>query len=319
MAPGRVILAALNELTPAQLEPALREASEAWLRRLHWDFRATAELIRSYVAMRALDGLALIAGAELAGYCYWVHEGEKTLLGDLFVRERWRGAAIENLLLAGVIEGLRQSRLPGFGARRIEAQLMQLATRASALLPEGPRPRAFPRLFMLRPWTGLAAPALRGAWEGLRFTPWSMPFQPAAARLIAEVYAGHVDSEINDQYRSVEGSGRFLQNIIQYPGCGIFLPAASWLAHDRTGAVAGLSLSTRVADDTGHIAQLCVRAEWRGSGLAHELLRRSLDCLQSAGLRETTLTVTEQNSRAVSLYEKMSFHPIHRFEALVWE
>ncbi len=319
MSPGRVHLAALNELTPAQLEPALGEASEAWQRRLHWDFRATAELIRGYVAMRALDGLALIAGDELAGYCYWVHEAGKTLLGDLFVRERWRTAAMENMLLGAVVAGARHSTLPGLGARRIEAQLMQLATRASALLPDGPRPRAFPRFFMLRPQTREPLPRLRGLPQDLDFSPWNMSGKADAARLITTAYQGHVDSEINDQYHSVEGSARFLQNIVQYPGCGVFQPAASWLARDAAGRAAGLSLATQVAGRTGHIAQLCVQDEWRGSGLAYELLRRSLQRLHEAGMDEVSLTVTGENTRAVALYEKTGFHPIHRFDALVWD
>ena len=42
-------------------------------------------------------------------------------------------------------------------------------------------------------------------------------YQPAAA-LITTAYRGHVDSEINDQYRTLSGSLRFLNNIVRFPG-----------------------------------------------------------------------------------------------------
>ena len=46
-------------------------------------------------------------------------------------------------------------------------------------------------------------------------------YQPAAA-VIAAAYRGHIDSDINDQYRSLNGSLRFLNNIVRFPGCGVF-------------------------------------------------------------------------------------------------
>lgn len=318
LAESRAYLVALGDLGPRMLEPALSEACEAWQRRLHWDYGDTAELIRDYAAMRALDGLALVAGGEVAGYCYWVHEGAKSLIGDLFVRAAWRTAAHENFLLDGALRAMRGgATLPG-GARRVEAQLMQIATRSSALLPGGPRPRVYPRLFMLRPALAVQ-PAARGRLAGVAFECWGMQWKDPAAALIAEAYQGHADSEINDQYRSCEGAARFLRNIVQHPGCGVFLPGASFAAVAGDGSLAGLTLATRVARGTGHIAQLCVREDWRGTGLAIELLRLSLAGLRDAGTSEVSLTVTEQNTRAVALYERTGFHSVHRFDALVWE
>jgi hypothetical protein len=313
MAPERAVLRTLREIEPAGLEEVLAEATLAWERRLHWDFSGTAELIRSYVALQALEGLALVEGGRVTGYCYWVDEGPKTLLGDLYVREGFRDREREDLLLGGMVEAVRRR------VRRVEAQLMQMGCRAAALLREGPRPRVFPRLFMLRPCGGEGMGYRRGGWAGLDFGPWSMRWMEAAAGLIAEVYAGHVDSEINDQYLTVGGSSRFMQNIVQYPGCGVFLPKASFVARDRGGVMAGLTLATRVAARTGHVAQICIRGEWRGSGLAYEMLRRTVAALREAGVEEVSLTVTEENERAVALYERCGFHAIHRFEALVWE
>ena len=313
-------LVALGELGTRSLDAVLGEACEAWLRRLHWDYTDTAELIRSYAAMRALEGLALVARGEVAGYCYWVHERAKSLVGDLFVRASWRTPAMESLLLRGALAEMRAARAgPGGRPRRVEAQLMQTGSRAAALLPEGPRPRIFPRLFMLRPGLAPELPPASRMLPGLEFFPWEMRWKDAAAALIADVYAGHVDSEINDQYRSRDGAARFLQNIVQFPGCGVFIPQASWIAAATSGELAGLALATRVSASAGHVAQLCLQPAWRGSGLGYDLLRRSLAGLRDAGLAEVSLTVTEENHAAVQLYERTGFHAIHRFEALVWD
>ena len=43
-----------------------------------------------------------------------------------------------------------------------------------------------------------------------------------AAGVISLAYADHIDSQINDQYRTVAGARRFIYNIVQFPGCGIF-------------------------------------------------------------------------------------------------
>ena len=54
-----------------------------------------------------------------------------------------------------------------------------------------------------------------------------------AAELIHRAYAGHIDAMVNDQYRSLHGSLRFLHNIVRFPGCGIFDANASWTLRER--------------------------------------------------------------------------------------
>src|SRR5207302_9157636 len=129
-----------------------------------------------------------------------------------------------------------------------------------------------------------------------------------------------IDSRINDQYDTVSGARRFLYNIVQYPGCGTFFKPASYVALDReSGELCGLSLSSLVAEQAGHITQICVAPSHRGSGLGDELLRQSLLELYKAGCRGATLTVTAANREAVALYERAGFAIVRRFRAFVWE
>ena len=77
---------------------------------------------------------------------------------------------------------------------------------------------------------------------------WSDHYQDAAAQLIAAAYTGHIDSRINDQYRSAAGARRFLYNIVQYPGCGAFYRPASYAAFEAaSGRLCGISLASLVA------------------------------------------------------------------------
>jgi ribosomal protein S18 acetylase RimI-like enzyme len=149
---------------------------------------------------------------------------------------------------------------------------------------------------------------------------WSDQYQEPAAQLIATAYQGHVDSLINDQYRSVAGARRFLFNIVQYPGCGTFFKPASVAAFDRlTGRICGICLASLVMPYCGHITQICVAPWVRGSGVGYELLRQSLALLREAGCRKTSLTVTASNREAVKLYEDVGFTTIRKFCAYVWE
>jgi ribosomal protein S18 acetylase RimI-like enzyme len=144
--------------------------------------------------------------------------------------------------------------------------------------------------------------------------------QEETARLIATAYQGHVDSLINDQYRSAAGARRFLTNIVQYPGCGTFFGPASFAAIDTSArALRGICLASLVAGDVGHITQVCVAPTHKGTGLGYELLRRSLLALAAHRCRSATLTVTASNATAIRLYERLGFVKIHDFAAYVWE
>src|SRR5258708_22798991 len=81
----------------------------------------------------------------------------------------------------------------------------------------------------------------------------------AAGRLISLAYRGHLDSVINDQYRTTAGSMRFLHNIVRFPGCGQFDPGTSLvLAHRDSEELAGIVLCSRVNVHTDHVTQLSI-------------------------------------------------------------
>ncbi len=62
--------------------------SEIWREELDWDFNKSAELVRRFVDLRGLSGCALMDGSEAVGYCYYVLEEQKGLIGDLVSEPR---------------------------------------------------------------------------------------------------------------------------------------------------------------------------------------------------------------------------------------
>jgi len=86
-----------------------------------------------------------------------------------------------------------------------------------------------------------------------------------------------------------------------------------------SGNLCGMSLASLVAPNCGHITQICVSPETRGTGVGHELLRQSLVTLREIECGSASLTVTAANQDAVSLYERIGFQTVRRFSACVWE
>ena len=96
-------------------------------------------------------------------------------------------------------------------------------------------------------------------------------------------------------------------------------PASFAAFEPEGGSLCGISLASLVAPDCGHVTQICVSPETRGTGVGHELMRQSLAALRGMGCRSASLTVTAANEGAVSLYERMGFHTASKFFAFVWE
>lgn len=305
----------LRRLTARDLEPLLREECASWLRDLSWDFTMSADLVRRFVEMRALSGSALLIDGEVAGYMYYVVEEDKGLIGDVYVRQQFRTVERENLLLATALVPMMDAP----AVRRIESQLMMLQHDRKQTAPHAECLSMFERNFMridLMQNT-LAKGRVR---RPVYIEKWSDHYHDAAANLIAAAYAGHVDSRINDQYRTPAGARRFLHNIVVYPGCGTFHRAASYVAFEGvSGALCGISLASLVTPASGHVTQICVSPMVRGTGVGHELLRQTLGTLRGMGCSTASLTVTDANEDAVSLYERVGFETIHRFWAMVWE
>jgi ribosomal protein S18 acetylase RimI-like enzyme len=315
----------LRHFSSTDLRPLLDQESQVWSRLLAWDYSSSAEMILRYVDAKILPGYAAVEKKKIFGYSFFVYEGSKGVIGDLFVGNGRNGgngngpeSPTEYQLLTHVIETLQQSP----GIHRVEAQLLvhDAGKVAQPFVAQGFR--RHPRLFMVLPLRGEEAPPRTAPAmpEGIEIRKWVESDFQAAAAVITAAYRGHVDSDINDQYRTLNGSLRFLNNIVRFPGCGTFDPDASFVAiHKASHTPIGLILCSRVKSDVGHITQVCIIPEQRGHGVGKALIAASYMALRKRNFGALSLTVTEANTSAVELYRRMGFAVKRVFDAFVWE
>jgi ribosomal protein S18 acetylase RimI-like enzyme len=308
----------LRHFSSVDLRPLLDDETRAWASLLSWDYKGSAEMILRYVDAKILPGYAAIERGRIFGYSFFAYEGSKGVVGDLFVADGGRLAnarEVEIKLLTHVIETLQQSP----GIHRVEAQLLAHDTGSVArpFLDQGFQ--RHPRLFMVLELRN-SVPQRPSTHPEIEIRRWTeADYQPAAA-VITAAYRGHVDAEINDQYHTLSGSLRFLNNIVRFPGCGLFDAESSYAAVDRkTKNLIGLILCSRVRSDVGHVTQVCVLPEYRSRGIGEALLAATSAALRKRGFLMLSLTVTEANTGAVALYRRLNFESKRVFDAFVWE
>jgi ribosomal protein S18 acetylase RimI-like enzyme len=308
----------LRHFSSVDLRPLLDDEARVWSNLLSWDYSGSAEMILRYVDAKILPGYAAIERGRIFGYTFFVYEGSKGVVGDLFVANGGRlpnPREVELKLLTHVIETLQQSP----GIHRVEAQLLahESGSVARPFLDQGFH--RHPRLFMVLE-LGRGTPVTPAKHSDVEIRRWTeADYQPAAA-VITAAYRGHVDAQINDQYHTLSGSLRFLNNIVRFPGCGLFDAEASYAAVDRKAKnLIGLILCSRVRGDVGHVTQVCILPEYRSHGIGESLLAASATNLRKRGFTMLSLTVTEANVRAVELYRRLNFESKRVFDAFVWE
>ena len=314
----------LRHFAAPVLRPLLDAEASIWAERLHWDYRSSVRLLMQYLDNRMLPGYALIESGRVIGYVFCVYEDTKAVIGDVFAlpgaQENDTGLAStaysrEVTLLRHLFELLLNSP----HVERIESQLLLHPSGLFAPVFREAGFEVYRRLFLVQPLEGRRSQPLVELPPHLEFRAWRDTDLAPAARLICEAYRNHPDSSINDQYRSVHGSLRFLNNIVRYAGCGAFAAQGSYVVADRVSReLAALVLGSRVSERSGHLTQVCVHPAFRRRGLARMMLAQAVSSFLRMGAAEISLTVTEANAGAIRLYYDEGYQCAHSFDAAVW-
>src|SRR6266566_5003907 len=237
----------LRQTTVRQIEPLLEEEARHWRDELHWDYRGALELIKRFLDAHALAGCVAFESGSAAGYTFYVLEDQKGLIGGLYVSSKFPQNSI--------------------GRRLLEAPLLDQGF------------HLYTRQFMLLD-LHKSHEANAEASGGIRLKRWNDRHFEPCAKLIYLAYANHVDGEINDQYRSRSGALKFLKNIILLPGCGQFVPGASFVLHEPgSDELMAAVLTSEVSPGVGHTTQICVLPGYQGHGLGRMLMQTSADAL----------------------------------------
>lgn len=307
----------LRHFSAPMLRAVLEAEGDLWKQRLHWDYRASARLLMQYLDNHMLPGYAAVADDQVTGYVFCVYEETKAVIGDVFAVPNQPDAhAIEATLLNHLLELLVNSPQ----VDRIESQLLVHPSGTHAAEFHKAGFELFRRLFMVQPLQNRWVPPHVDLPSELELRNWRDEDLAPAARLICEAYRNHPDSLINDQYRTVQGSMRFLNNIVRYSGCGAFsAPASHVVVHKASREFVGMVLGSRVSPESGHITQVCVHPSYRQHGMARMLLSVAAFQFMKHGAVEISLTVTEANRQAIALYLSEGYTCNHRFDAAVWK
>ena len=295
----------------------LEVESNVWRSNLRWDYTSSSRLISSCLEEKRLSGYALVQQDRIQGYSFFFYEDDKALIGDLFVAaENGSGAAHSPalVLIEHVIETLHATP----GLRRIEGQLPHYSFEELEPIFRKHGFASYRRRFMavpLKQRPPVAGPRV----NAFALEPWERRHDRAVSRLVYHAYRAHVDAIINDQYSSVEGTSRLVDNIIHHHGCGEYLRENSLVAiHKPTRKLAAMLALTAVRPSTGHIPQVAVGREFQGQGLGTAMMGQAFGELAKAGYQEVSLTVTDENAGAVQLYERLGFETFRTFGAFVW-
>lgn len=322
----------IRHFNARQLRPLLEQEAAAWEKRLRWDYQGSTELLLKYLDSHVLPGFVALDRGKICGFTFCVYEGQKAVVGDAYAVPTTNKTPeeITRVLLVHLLETLVHA--PNIS--RIESQLLLYDEGVNNHVFTNQGFRIYPRLFMecdLKAALKDAAGAENASASilpssippsNIHVRQWEQKYYQPSAELIHECYIGNIDSRINDQYRTLHGSVRFLHNIVRFPGCGVFEETASWMLIDKdknTEKMVGLVLCSRVAPGVAHITQLCITPQLRGMGLARSLMHYAMEHLAAMGYVAITLTVTEGNEAAVRLYEDLAFVTRHRFDAMVKE
>ena len=304
----------LRQVHSRALDVLFQEEARHWRDELHWDYRPSIDLIRKFIDSRSLNGYLALDDGRPAAYGFYVLEDHKGLIGGLFVSSDYSRSPISTEILNEMLAALRATpRL-----ERIEAQLMPFGAEFEpAFLSKFMRLHT--RQFMLLRLADVKLSEKRLS-SAFRIEPWTDRAFDSAAKLIQLSYADHVDGEINDQYRSEAGGMKFLRNIVILPGCGQFLPEASFLVRPATGdKLVGMVLTSTVLEGVGHTTQICVLPGYQGNHIGRAMMEASIQALQRRRYEWLSLTVTSINTSAVQLYEHLGFKTIKKFSAGVWQ
>ena len=330
----------LRHFAAPVLRPVLDAEGEIWRQRLHWDYRTSSKLLMQYLDSHMLPGYAALEAGQVTGYAFCVYEETKAVIGDVFALNSQSSGPgldtpdpgtngvpspdpvsasaldIERTLLKHLFETLVNSPQ----VDRIESQLLLHASGVHSQIFRDAGFEVFRRLFMVQQLQSLWNQPRVDLPREFELRSWRDEDLTPAGLLITEAYRDHPDSVINDQYRSLHGSQRFLNNIVRYSGCGTFSAQVSHVVVNRqTRELVALVLGSRVSPQSGHITQLCVHPRYRRHGLARMLLAMAAFQFMRHGATEISLTVTESNTPAIDLYLSEGYTYTHTFDAAVWQ
>jgi ribosomal protein S18 acetylase RimI-like enzyme len=285
-----------------------------WARELAWETTWTWSTVEQARVTWGLPGLlALDESGRLQGWAFYTVTGSTLNIVGLVASCAGAGDA----LLDGMLDAAAQ--------RNVDLASCFILDRAPGL-HQALAQRGFdvePFLYLARPLSpfqnfdeevqeGIGGDVLADAAQNTSSEEVDLP---ELAALLQSSYTPQAGRHFAPRGTREEWA-RYVTGLVRYRGCGVFDAGATCFARDDAG-LQGMALITSLGSSTAHLAQLAVRPDARGGGVAGRLLRDACERAAAAGRTVLTLLVSERNTPARRLYEATGFTKCGRFVAAI--
>jgi ribosomal protein S18 acetylase RimI-like enzyme len=300
-------------LDEALLHPLMEDEVKTWFTDLAWDYAPIRQILLSFMKQKLLPGYVAVADSATVGYTYFLVNPPKGIIGALYALETIRSQEAVNELLSLSIACLKDSQ----NIKRVEAQILPFH---DLNLTDTFTQHGFSHTS--RFYLDLDLSNHRKKTElpvALRIVPWDSAYLAQTAEMTYLSYENQIDAEICEDYRTRTGCEGYLRSLVENPGCGIFMPEASFVALDWQGSPCGFIFCCRISKGAAIIPQIAVHPSYQGRRLGNTLMNRAFAQLKALGFRSVSLTVTQNNLRAFDWYKRLGFKIRKEFGAYVWQ
>jgi ribosomal protein S18 acetylase RimI-like enzyme len=302
----------ISHLDEAILLPLMEEEEKAWLSDLGWDYSPIRQILVSFVRQKLLPGYVAVNAKKAIGYIYFLVNQAKGIIGAIYLsKSDYSQEAVEQLLSL-TISCLKDSP----NIQRVEAQIMPFnnLSLTAAFTQHGFG--YYPRYYLEMNLHTAAKKTESSSAE--KILPWDPSYLERAAELTLISYQNQTDAEICEDYCTRAGCQNYLRSLVENPGCGIFMPEASFISLNQQGTLCGFVICCRISGAIGMIPQIAVHPSCQGRGLGNRLINSSIEALRARDFHSLSLTVTKKNRRAYDWYQRLGFKIRKEFGAYVW-
>lgn len=281
----------------AALEPLFTRERQRWLAELAWDPAENLAAVERARVSWGLPGLvALDDSGRLRGFLFYLHERERFEIGGITADTPAATCALLNGLTdAATLAHVRD--IACFAYESAPALALELSRRDFVVEPFHYLGHALAQNSSVTPPGEQEQAPLSDGWR---------PDDDAAlARLLAAAYDARTSRHLVPDHTDEEWR-RYVRNLVLYTGCGAVEPELTRVIRSH-GEFSAAAVVTTIAEGTAHLAQLAVRPEQRGSGLAARLVTEASQRAAARGFATMTLLVAAGNAPARALYARMGF------------
>ena len=303
----------ISQMDESFLSPLMEEEEKMWMSDLEWDYSTIRLILTSFVKKRQLPGYAAVNAQKVIGYTYFLVNQTKGIIGALYASETNRSQEAVEQLLALAISHLKDCR----NIRRIESQIMPFHKRSITAAFAQHGFDYFPRYYLVLSLNSM--PKNPGILSQEKIMPWNSIYLERAAAMTVLSYGDQTDAAICEDYCTKPGCESYLRSLVENPGCGFFMPQASFISLDERGSLCGYLICSRISKHVAMIPQIAVHPSFQGHGVGTRLIHCTLRELKALNFHSVSLMVSKENRRADDWYRRLGFRIRKEFGAYVWQ